>query len=115
MTNGPSNIKIAATKTNANSASNKVIAIIDFPNERIFENDNVPPTEKVMKASPIFVTSVVLSTNDSGIIPVKRGFRKIPATMYPVTLGRPRRVQASPIIKPVNIMMPTIKIDSKLF
>ena len=101
-TNGPNRIKKTPTNKNANSASKRVIKIIDFPSERIFENNNVPPTEYVMNDNAIFVTSVVCPKNDSGIKCVNFGFRIRPAKIYPVTLGSPIRVHSSPVTKPVN-------------
>ncbi|MBW2742479.1 MAG: hypothetical protein JRE64_27500 [Deltaproteobacteria bacterium] len=83
-------MKKMATNKNANSASKRVIKIIGFPSERIFENNNVPPTENVMKDNAIFVTRAVCPTNDSRIKSVKLGFRIIPARIYPVTFGNPK-------------------------
>ena len=79
MTSGPSNIKEKTTNKNANSASKRVIKRIDFPIERIFGKNNVPPTEKVIKDKAIFVTSVVCATNALGIKWVKSGLSSRPA------------------------------------
>jgi hypothetical protein len=109
-TTGPNRRKNIATNRKANSASKTVIRIIDFPNERILENNNVPPTEKVINDNAIFVTRVVCPMNDSGMKWVKLGLRIRPARIYPVTLGRPRRVQSSPTTKPERIMIPIIRM-----
>jgi hypothetical protein len=115
MTIGPSRMKKMATNKNANSASKKVIKIIGFPSERILVNNNVPPTENVMKDNAIFVTRAVCPINDSGIKCVKLGLRIRPARIYPVTFGNLKRVHNSPTTKPVNIMIPIIRIGSILF
>ena len=77
-----------------------------MPEALILDIDNVPPIEKVINARAILMSGEVASIKSWVIKWVSPGLRKMPATIYPETLGNFMRFANSPNINPVRITVP---------
>jgi len=65
--------------------------------------------EKVIKQSAKLMTRLVWPCAACGMKLIISGFKKIPASIYPVILGSLSLIAISPNIKPIITIIPTTK------